>query len=188
MRPRGVLHMFGPAGAADAERSGESYRTLLAQHWGPLMRYAASILRSDEALEDVVQTAFVRLWEQRAPRDSQHDVAFLYRTVRNLAFNERRWLRVRARWRAGVLSEMWFAAEPDEEEAAERRVRDAVAALPRRRREVFELARFHGLSYRQIADTLGLSPQTVANHMSAALHDLRDALRDLLNDDSPGAG
>ena len=180
--------MFGPAVTIDAERPDESYRTLLARHWGPLMRYAASILRSDESVEDVVQAAFVRLWEQRAPRDSQHDVAFLYRTVRNLAFNERRWLRVRARWRAGTQSATWFAAEPDEEEAAERRVRDAVAALPRRRREVFELARFHGLSYRQIAETLGVSPQTVANHMSAALRDLRGALHDLLDDDSAGAG
>jgi RNA polymerase sigma-70 factor (ECF subfamily) len=53
----------------------------------------------------------------------------------------------------------------------------AVSRLPERRREVFRLAREEGLSYQEIADILGLSTQTVANHMSLALADLRTALR-----------
>jgi len=55
-------------------------------------------------------------------------------------------------------------------------VRSALADLPPRRREVFSLARFHGLSYAEIAETLDVSPQTVANQMSAALSTLRKQL------------
>jgi RNA polymerase sigma-70 factor (ECF subfamily) len=53
----------------------------------------------------------------------------------------------------------------------------AVDALPPRRREVFVLARFHGRSYRDIADIMDISPQTVANQVSAAVRDLRRRLR-----------
>lgn len=134
MRSRGVLHKFGPAGAVDAERPSESYRTLLAQHWGPLLRYAVSILRSDEAVEDVVQTAFVRLWEQRGLHDSQNDVAFLYRTVRNLAFNERRWLRVRAAWRGGDL--LRWGGDPTKDAVLVTMVAAAPGNLPLAGREI----------------------------------------------------
>jgi DNA-directed RNA polymerase specialized sigma24 family protein len=40
----------------------------------------------------------------------------------------------------------------------------------------------HGLSHREIAETMGISPQTVANQMSAALADLRRALDHLLDE------
>ena len=57
---------------------------------------------------------------------------------------------------------------------------EAVGTLPPRRREVFLLARFGGLAYQEIADTMETSPQTVANQMSLALTDLRTLLSDVL--------
>jgi RNA polymerase sigma-70 factor (ECF subfamily) len=53
----------------------------------------------------------------------------------------------------------------------------AVTRLPERRREVFRLVREEGLSYQEIAEIMGLSTQTVANHMSLAMADLRAALK-----------
>ena len=52
--------------------------------------------------------------------------------------------------------------------------------MPRRRREVFRLARERGFSYSEIAEITQLSRQTVANHMSLALSDLRVVLRPFL--------
>jgi RNA polymerase sigma factor (sigma-70 family) len=52
----------------------------------------------------------------------------------------------------------------------------AVDSLPLRRRQVFTLVRHYGLSYRETAAVLDLSPQTVANHLSLALADLRESL------------
>jgi RNA polymerase sigma factor (sigma-70 family) len=62
------------------------------------------------------------------------------------------------------------------------RFRDAMAELPERRREVFELVRFRGLSYAEAASAMGLSHQTVANQMTLAHKDLRRLLGDLLSD------
>jgi RNA polymerase sigma-70 factor (ECF subfamily) len=58
----------------------------------------------------------------------------------------------------------------------------AVLALPERRRTVFLLARFHDLSRGQIAEMMGISPQTVANQLSSALSSLRESLAPLLDE------
>ncbi len=61
-------------------------------------------------------------------------------------------------------------------------VMEALSRLPERRREVFVLVRQQGMSYREASAILGLSQQTVANHMSLALADLRRALEPHLAD------
>ena len=57
----------------------------------------------------------------------------------------------------------------------------AVSSLPPRRQEVFRLVREGGLSYKEVAATLEIAPQTVANLMALALSDLRLSLRPILN-------
>lgn len=173
--------------ATPASPSADDYASLATMHWGPLVRYAATVVRSREAAEDVVQDAFAALWALRVPLPVDRLVPYLYRAVRNLALNERRWGRVRRLWLARQPQGDRPAPPLDDEAALDARVRAALATLPARRREVFELVRFHDLSYRQVAEVLEVAPQTVANHMSAAMRDLRVALHDLLGD-PPGPG
>jgi len=157
----------------------------LSLFWEPLVRYAGNFLGSSDAAEDAAQEAFVRLWRHRAEWSATESLrAYLYRILRNHLLNERRAQRVRARWREKVLRKeprgpvtpLEFA-EHGELNAA---IRTALDELPPRRREIFTLARHHGLSYREIAQTLGVSPQTVANQMSAALMTLREELAPFL--------
>ena len=53
-------------------------------------------------------------------------------------------------------------------------------ALPQQCRTIFQLSRFAGLKYREIAEQLGLSPKTVEAQVSKALKHLRDQLADFL--------
>jgi RNA polymerase sigma-70 factor (ECF subfamily) len=160
----------------------DDYERLLTAYWGPLVRYARGIIGSTDGAEDVVQEAFVGLWQRREPLAPDRIAPFLYRAVRNRALNDRRWNRVRHLWRASQAGDEPCAPPPCDEEVAELRVREALATMPRRRREVFELARYHDLTHKQIALALSMAPQTVANHMSAALRDLRVSLADLLGE------
>ena len=48
------------------------------------------------------------------------------------------------------------------------------------------MVRFWGFTYQEAAEALELSPQTVANHMSLALRDLRTMLADLVGGVVPG--
>jgi RNA polymerase sigma-70 factor (ECF subfamily) len=55
-----------------------------------------------------------------------------------------------------------------------------LAAMPEKRREVFLASRFDGLKYAEIADKMGISLKTVETHMSAAIKQLKDGLKDYI--------
>jgi len=50
---------------------------------------------------------------------------------------------------------------------------EVVQSLPKQQREVFELARYQYLSYRDIGEKLDISPLTVKTHMSRAIKSIR---------------
>lgn len=154
---------------------------LLGRYWSPLVRFVYRFVGSRDAAEDVVQESFVCLWERRKEWRPIGGVrSYLYRVARNLALNEGRARRIRHKRRGDVSAVTNVApATPIERfEDAEIRlaVEQAVSDLPKRRREIFILARYHNLTYAEIAVALGISPQTVANQMSSALRTLRQTL------------
>ncbi len=165
----------------------DALRQLMNTHWAPLVGFAHRILSGVGDPEDTVQTAFVRLWSRRYQLEETGSLrSFLYTIVRNASLDE---LRKRAR-RDEAQSKATPPLSPrtpyEDVQGAElqRLAASAVARLPERRREVFRLVREEGLSYQEIAEIMDLSPQTVANHMSLAMADLRTALRPYLSDRS----
>lgn len=111
----------------------------------------------------------------------------MYRAAHNLGLDEVRKERTRKHGvvarhaRDNARTPRTPAAELEQDELNEALER-AVSELPARRRDVFVLYHLHNLSYRQIADVLEIKPQVVANYMSAALAELRQALRPVLTD------
>ncbi len=169
----------------------DALRQLMDNYWEPLVGFAHRILSGSGDPEDTVQTAFVRLWSRRYELDEAGSLkAFLYTIVRNASLDE---LRKRAR-----RDEAQKSAPPplspktpyEDVQGAElnRLAAAAVARLPERRREVFQLVREEGLSYQEVARVMGLSAQTVANHMSLAMADLRTALKPYFADQPSSAG
>lgn len=154
---------------------------MLDLYWQPILAYAIRMLGDKDTAEDVAQRTFIRLWEYRTRLKPNRSIrSFLYKVTRNLALNEQRSRKVRAEWRERAPAEQQ-PSNPTPIQALEGKelrtaAEDAIEALPPRCREVFELARFENLSYRQIAQTMEISPQTVANQISAALSKLREAL------------
>ena len=153
--------------------------TIVNALWRPLVSYATRLLDDADSASDVVQESLSHFWMKRdhlAIRTSLE--AYLYRAVRNRALDERR--RVGRRMR--LLERRWSRTVSENELAAAASdglplyLEQAVALLPERRRQVFILAHLHDLTYREIAAILDLSPQTVANHVSRALADLRRKL------------
>lgn len=164
----------------------KSYRVLLERYWSALLEYARGIVGSPDDAEDVVQSVFIRVWQHRARWTSSGSASgYLYRITRNLALNRQRERNVELDWKerhgedavpfsGPATPHQKFRANTLREE-----VEAAIDSLPERRREAFRLSRFHGLSYSEIAEAMGITPQTVANQMSAALADLREALSHL---------
>ncbi|MDE2973723.1 MAG: sigma-70 family RNA polymerase sigma factor [Gemmatimonadota bacterium] len=151
--------------------------------WPELVRYAARQLGEVEVARDIAQETFVQVWERRRawkPRGSAR--AYLYRIARNLVIDEKRKRGVRRRWAAlQELSPPGRPPTPAEELDAKMLAAvfdTAVASLPDRRREVFELVFMRGLSHGEAAAVMGISGQTVANQMSSALRTVRKAVAD----------
>lgn len=164
---------------------------LLATHWAALLRYAEGVLGGVGDPQDVVQEGFIRLWNRRAEWNPDGSIkALLYTMTRNAALDQRR-RRVRSGRldpRADTQSAGSSPYEDVQGAELQRAAAAAVSNLPPKRQEVFRLARDEGLSYRDIAQVMGISEQTVANQMSLALADLRVALKPFISDRIDTAG
>ena len=157
----------------------EAFRALYRALNRPLLRYAWTLTRDDDLIYDIVQDAFLKLWQMRTRLDPDRSVqALLFRMVRNLALKSRR--RRRYEQPEADVPEPQISASAPQTLDAERMTRHLqtwIAEMPPRRREVFELSRISGLSHREIATVLELSPKTVNNHLVEALRFLREQLR-----------
>jgi RNA polymerase sigma-70 factor (ECF subfamily) len=166
----------------DGLRSGDpdTLRGLMDGHWAPLVGFAHRILAGSAEAEDMVQEAFVRLWARRSTLKTEGSLrSLLYTIVRNACLDELRKKdrRTRAQRKGPPPASPRTPYEDVHGAELQRVAAAAVSNLPAKRQEVFRLVREEGLSYRDVAEVLGLSQQTVANHMSLALADLRTTLR-----------
>lgn len=175
------LELFEKLRAGDTS----AYGILMKRYWDPLIRYASRIVRSTDAAEDIVQDSFVRIWERRDEwKSGTRPRLLLYTLVRNLAFNHQKSHRKRAELLLKRSSPGAFPGPTPVDLLEERELRaaidEALERLPERRREVLVLSRFHGLSRGEIAAITRSSPQTVSNHLTLALADLRMWLKPFL--------
>lgn len=165
---------------------GGALAVLLERHGPPLFRFVFRLSGSREEAEEVVQDAFLRLYERPPePREtSDPNLGGWLRVVAaRIAFNVRRGEQ-RRRQREGALAAAAVAHESAPEiedpsltaERAEERqhVRLALAALPERQRRLL-LLRHSGLRYAEIAAALGVSPGSVGALLSRAERSFRAA-------------
>ena len=163
----------------------DALETALREHWNHVVNYVSSLGVDRDTAEDVAQQAFVKLWERREALNSEGSLrGLLCRIARNSCFDILR--RLKASDRAAFhIAESFNGSTPHDDAVRGELmsiIESAVNALPLRRREVFVLIRYHGLSHREVAKVLDLAPQTVANHLGMALADLRISLAPYLPD------
>ena len=163
-----------------------AFEALFEAYYPSLCDFVQSYLHSAESAEEVVQTVFLRIWEQRATWEPIIGVrAYLFAACRNQALGILKHERVVVRTAARATREDLplgmgrGAPAPDAElhgtELANA-LRHAVHALPERRRMVVVLRWQHQMSYAEIASVLGISVKTVEVHMGRALASLRKQL------------
>lgn len=148
----------------------------------PLVRYAQGFVQNQSVADDLVQDAFVRIWERRERLDPTLSLkALAFRTVRNLCLN-----RLRDEKNREALVEAQYeppGPAPDHPDRRQdgnelaRRMIGWIADLPDRQKEALTLSRFQGLSHEEIAQAMKVSPRTVNNHLVKALRTLRDRVR-----------
>jgi RNA polymerase sigma-70 factor (ECF subfamily) len=147
-----------------------------------LARYLGRRLKSGQDALDLVHEAFLRFATVRGEPILERPAAYLQRIARNLLIDRAR--RPESRLAAAhvpVDDELEIATPPTQEQEIEvadvmRQYRQALDELPSRTRDVFLLHRVHDLTYREIAERLGISVPTVQYHMARALVHLDERL------------
>ena len=158
-------------------------------YYGQLVNYASRLLRDGEEANDVTQETFCRLFERRGELHDGIDLRpYLYKSVYNGCMNVLKHREVEREYADKELEDFYFSRVVETPEA-ELALRDeelrgaldaAIGALPERCREVFVLSKVEGLSNKEIAERLDISPKTVENQMTTALARLRKELEWLL--------
>jgi RNA polymerase sigma-70 factor (ECF subfamily) len=175
-------------------RSGDlaAFEPLVEKYRERVWRLAYHYVRDREEAWDVAQEAFVRAW-QALPnfRGQSAFYTWLFRIVVNVATDRARSRAARGRafGTEAVPEEDWErvlvdpARGPDETAAgaeARERVRRALDALPPHHRTIIMLSDLEGLSYREIAEVLGIPMGTVMSRLHNARKRLRQVLGPLL--------
>ena len=147
-----------------------------------LVNYAAKIVGSRETAEDVVQEAWLRL-DGATAAPLQHPLGYIYRVVRNLAFDlQRRSSFEKRHFQPGEKVDDLSAEKPSPEDEALHRqeltiVLQALSELPPRTRTAVELHRFHGRKLKEIAEHLGISVALAHSLVYDGLDHCRTRLR-----------
>jgi len=156
----------------------QAFRALFDRYHSALYRFLVRMGLADDVVEDILQDVFIGVWSGRARLDPRRSIrAYLYRACRNRAAN---CFRRSARFSDELLAEPASDA-PGQHERLEytllhQRLEEAVSRLPERRRAVFELCFVNGLTYKEAAQVLGISPKTVENQMGHALKSIRESV------------
>ncbi|MBI4501882.1 MAG: RNA polymerase sigma-70 factor [Gemmatimonadetes bacterium] len=157
----------------------EALHVIFATYHAQLLGFAQSIVHDRSTAEDVVQDVMLELWRRREALHLDTSLGgYLVRSARNRSLNQLR-TRRRERPQSAALSHSVPTTAHGElvEREMEDALRAAIAGLPERCREVFELSRVHGLKYAEIATVLHISIKSVETHIGRALRTLRERLK-----------
>ena len=168
-----IERKLNPAGSMDKY----SFEELFREYFPPLMLFARKILVDEDDAREVVHNVFINLWEKREEIDLSVSLkSYLFTSVHNRSLNV---IRDRKKFSSEEVPEMageWDVSTQIESMELEEKIRETIDALPEKCREIFEMNRFDGLKYSEIATKLGISVKTVENQMSKALKILREKL------------
>lgn len=149
--------------------------------------FASTMVHCPSTSEDIIQTVFLNIWMNRSSWDPPGDVkTYLFRAVKNECLNMIRHDRVVTESLPRV-REMFDSAETMEEKefaGAEKLMillEEETMNLPAACRTIFLLSRDHGLTYREIADYLDISINTVNTQMGRALKRIRAGISRKIN-------
>jgi RNA polymerase sigma-70 factor (ECF subfamily) len=178
--------------AAYREGDIQAFETLFGRYRRPLFSVVLRTVRDRGRAEEIYQDVWTRVIERSGEfRGDAKFSTWLYRIARNLCVDHLRKQKHRehasleaapAEGAPAPMERLPHHA-PSTEQLAEggrlrARIVQAIDALPDEQREVFVLRQMQGLAFAEIADVVGVSPNTVKSRMRYALERLKDSFAD----------
>lgn len=145
-------------------------------------RAALRFLKDTAQSEEVVQEVFIQLWIYRDKLDADRNLwLYIFVITKRLSLNMLRQAhrasnateKLLLQTEVAVNNTEDFVIQHDIEQFTEK----IIEQLPPQQKLIFQLSRVEGLTHKEIADQLHISPNTVKNHMTDALKKLKAQLK-----------
>ena len=162
-----------------------SFDRIYVMYYSRMLRFAKEYVVFEEDAENVVQDVFLLLWEKREVLDIRISlVSYLFSLLKNRILDYLRHKVVAEEYKQELSFKLMSLEQLNytfsSEEEIEKVIANAIDKLPERCREIFLKSRIEGMKYREIAEELNISANTVENHIAIALKKLRVELKDYL--------
>lgn len=163
-----------------------SFEMLFRSHFSGLCFFAQQYVKDFETAKEIVQDAFLSLWEKRETIDMNRPVkSYLTMVIHNKCTN---FLRDNRKFDKYILHIENLLEVPEYEgtdsmvaNELKAKIDEAIEDLPAKCREIFLLNRYENLKYQEIADKLQISVKTVETQMSKALQHMRIRLAEYIS-------
>lgn len=147
----------------------------------PVYHLAIRFLKDTAWSEEIVQEVFLALWLNKEKLDENGNMwLYLYVLTKRLCLNRLRNIKRSKDSFEHLMLKIEKASESTQDAILiadlEKHVNQVVSSLPERQKEVFKLSRLEGLSHKEISEELGISTNTVKNHIVEALKTLKKSL------------
>lgn len=145
----------------------------------PLYTLAFRLSKDDAVAKDIIQEVFLALWTMRDKlQEIDNMEAYLFRITRFKVIGHFRKISADDRLKEKIWSAMKDLEEDGTVKIEEREFHSiltlAIAQLPDKRKQVYLLKNTEGKTYKDIAIEMKISQHTVKNHLSSAVHTIRE--------------
>jgi RNA polymerase sigma-70 factor (family 1) len=163
----------------------DSFSNVFSTYYKDLVFFAFSFTHELSCAEDIVQDTFVKLWEDHEKLNVTVSLkSILLKTIQNKCIDWHRHKKIVNNHSTYIINNSpLYEYDTDNyilRSEMEGRIEKVIANLPEKFKEAFEMNRFEGLKYQEIAAKLNVSVRTVEVRISKALAVLREALFDFL--------
>ena len=155
-----------------------SFELLFYKYRNKVKGFVAKLSPSRIATDDIVQEVFVKVWIKKESINPEKDFqSYLFSIAKNLVLDQLKSSVNRRLYFVDDLFQKDFLIEDVSDNTLaiehEERLMKILDQIPERRREIFCLNKFEGLTYKQVAERLGISENTVDSQIRNALDYLR---------------
>jgi RNA polymerase sigma-70 factor (ECF subfamily) len=161
----------------------QSFKQVYLTYYDKVYTCAYFYLKHHQRAQDITQSIFLRLWENWDHLEIENFENYLFVTTKHRVYNEFKKLAVQSRYKT-FLKERFSETESEIEENAIlsqqlHLLNKAVQSLPTRQQLAWKLSREEGMTHKQIAKQMGISPPTVKELIGKALHTLKAVMNSL---------
>lgn len=163
----------------------KAFKTFFESHHKQLFHFLLNKGVSEDGAEDLIQQAFVYVWENRSKIDEHKSLrSYLFRMaytrMLNLFRDEQKF---DGQAEIPEIESHEYATDSSlNNHELNKLIEQAIAAMPEKRQNVFRLCFLEEFTYKEAAEFMDVSVKTVENHMALALKDLRASLSQVAED------